>query len=236
MNLKKKPLQSALARARAGRALIVAVTGLIGVALLGTVTGCGGDGSDGKAHIAYTWLYGPISFYTEDPAFETQTHIYNGEFRQSRAGTWYFEYVAWDDSYWFGEYEIYINEGESGGLFSEGEDGADLYFELAAYSFGPSFYVWDSPDYVTAGASSLVAAAGAGVAEAVSPAEVGGARRSEIREAEAAGVETTAAKGGRAERRERLGEPGELSAGAATHVIEHQRFTLILRYEKGEKR
>jgi hypothetical protein len=222
--------------ARRGGPLLTALTGILGILLTTTLVGCGGDGSDGKAYIAYTWLYGPISFYTEDPAFETETYIYNGEFRETRPGEWYFEYLAWDDSYWYGTYEIYINEGESGGLFSEGEDGGDLYFQLAAYSIGPSLYVWDSPDYVTSSVSTLLAAAGAGVTgePGVSSAEDPGSR--EISAAEVAGVREKAEKGAEAARIEPSGEEWELSADAKTHIIEDRRFTLILRYEKGEER
>lgn len=233
MKLKKNPVRSALAGARPGRALFVALTGLLGIALLGTLTGCGGDGQDGKGYIAYTWLYGPISFYTEDPAFETQSYIYNGEFRESRPGRWYFEYLAWDDSLWYGTYEIYINEGESGGLFSEGDDGADLYFQLACYSFGPSFYVWESPDYVTAGASSLVAAAGAGVTGKLGASGAEEPREREIGGAEAAGLRKGAETGAQAPKLQPAGEQRELLPDATTHVIEHRRFTLVLRYEKG---
>ena len=57
-------------------------------------------------------------------------------------GTYYFDYIAWNDSYWYGNYTIYVEEGTSGGLLFDGADGDDLYFELACYSFGPDFYVW----------------------------------------------------------------------------------------------
>ena len=221
---------------RAGGRLLTALAGLLGILLTAGLTGCGGDGSDGKGYIAYSWLYGPITFNSNDPAFEEQTYIYNGDFQESRPGVWSFEYIAWDDSYWYGTYEIHINEGESGGLFSEGEDGEDLYFQLACYSIGPSFYVWDSPDYVTSSVSTLLAAAGAGLTGelGVSSAEDTGAR--EISAAEVAGLREEAEKGAQAARIEPSGEERELSADAETHIIEHRRFTLILRYEKGEER
>lgn len=102
----------------------------------------GEDGEDGQAFIAYSWAVGPIMFYTEDPAYEDREYISNGVYEETVPGTFYFEYIAWDDSYWYGEYTIYINEGTSGGFLTDGIDGEDIYFELACYSFGPSFYEW----------------------------------------------------------------------------------------------
>ncbi len=102
----------------------------------------GEDGIDGDAFIAYSWAVGPILFYTEDPAFTDQSYIYNGRYEDAAPGTYYFEYISWDDSFWFGEYTIYINEGTEGGFLTDGINGEDIYFELACYSFGPSFYEW----------------------------------------------------------------------------------------------
>lgn len=103
----------------------------------------GQDGQDGEAYIAYSWVVGPILFRTNDPAFGDDEYIVNGQYRTVVPGTYQYEYIAWDDSYWWGEYTVYIEEGEPGLLFYDGFDGEDLYFELACYSFGPSFYVWD---------------------------------------------------------------------------------------------
>jgi hypothetical protein len=236
MRLRKNRAESAKCGCPRARSAVVALTGLLGMLLTAGLTGCGADGEDGKGYIAYTWAVGPISFYTEDPAFAGQSTIYNGEFRESRPGTWYFEYLSWDDSYWYGTYEIYINEGESGGLFSSGDDGADLYFELACYSFGPSFYVWDSPDWVTSSTRSLVAATGAGAGEGLSASGVEAAGQAEIQAAEAAGVDAQRDDGAGALRLLPARESREVSVGAKTHIIEDERFTLILRYEKGEER
>jgi len=114
----------------------------------------GADGEDGSAYIAYSWAVGPITFYTEDPAFTGLSYIVNGEYLLTVPGTYYFEYIAWDDSYWVGTYTIYINEGEPGSpgelgtLFqdgangADGADGEDIYFELACYSTGPTLWEW----------------------------------------------------------------------------------------------
>lgn len=103
------------------------------------VSGCSlFNGSNGDAYIAYSWVSGPISFYSEDPSFGDT--IYNGVYEDASVGTWYFEYIAWDDSWWYGVYTVYENEG----AFMT--DGEDIYFELSCLSFGPSFYEW-SPDF-----------------------------------------------------------------------------------------
>ncbi len=114
----------------------------------------GADGADGSAYIAYSWAVGPITFYTEDPAFSGLGYITNGNYLLAALGTFYFEYIAWDDSYWVGTYTIYINEGEPGlpgepsTLFqngadgSDGADGEDIYLELACYSTGPTLWKW----------------------------------------------------------------------------------------------
>lgn len=103
----------------------------------------GQDGQPGKAYIAYTWVSGPITFATEDPAFAGQSLIYNGEYRETTPGTYEFAYVAWDDSVWEGSYTIYVDPGQPGELFRDGADGEDLYFELSCLSFGATLYVWD---------------------------------------------------------------------------------------------
>ncbi|MFW5695051.1 MAG: hypothetical protein ACOCYB_07775 [Alkalispirochaeta sp.] len=147
---------------------------LVGAVLL--LAGCGADGSDGDSFIAYSWVSGPITFYTEDPAFEGQEAIYNESYVNAVPGTWYMEYQAWDGSQWWAEYEIYLDEGEDGGLFTDGDDGVDLYFELAAYSIGPSFYVWEGEPYgaaaVTLGSAAELGAAGVTAAERPGSGEV----------------------------------------------------------------
>lgn len=198
--------------------LLIAVTGLFGFALF--LAGCGEPGDDGEAYIAYSWAVGPITFYTEDPAFSGDANIYNGEYKKTRPGTHYFEYVAWDGSSWYGEYEIYREEGEDGSLFSDGEDGEDLYFELACYSFGPSFYVWNDPDI-----------AGAAVDTPQPVALLGAAVGRENSEEARADI----APSGVADRREGRAGPGRVGPQAEPHIFEGDTFTLILRYQKEDQ-
>jgi hypothetical protein len=115
--------------------LLPAAAGLIILSLFGCTLFAG---SDGDAYIAYSWAVGPITFYTEDPSFGST--IYNGQYENATVGSWYFEYSAWDGSGWYGVYTVYVNDG---GFLVDGED---IYFELACYSTGPSFYEW-SPEW-----------------------------------------------------------------------------------------
>ncbi len=163
------------------------------VVITAAAMGCGQPGADGDAYIAYSWAVGPITIATNDPAFAGQSYIYNGEFRQTSPGVYDFQYIAWDDSEWWGWYEIYVNPGEDGGAFGGGDDGADLYFEVLCLSTGASFYVWE--DLASAGTEPL-AVLGAGLPEVAG-----------------AGVEP-AAEGDASELRGELGELGGLRPAA----------------------
>ena len=74
------------------------------VLLIATVlAGCsffeGEDGQDGEAFIAYSWIFDPIVFYTTDPYVSWSGVVLNNVYVQTEPGTYYFEYVSWDDSY-----------------------------------------------------------------------------------------------------------------------------------------
>ena len=126
----------------------------------------GQDGADGISSLSITWIFSPFAFYSNNPGLPDIG--YNGTYYKSNAGEYYFEYIAWDDSYWNGYYKIIVNQGEAGepgelgGLFGEpgadGEDGADganIYFELSCLSVGPSLYAWDYPHNITKNESEL---------------------------------------------------------------------------------
>lgn len=200
------------------------------VVTVAAVVGCGQPGADGDAYIAYSWAVGPITIASNDPAFAGASYVYNGEFLKTSPGVYDFEYIAWDSSYWWGWYEIYVNPGEDGGMFGAGEDGSDLYFELLCLSTGPSFYVWSSSasalsgagagDMGPADAGAVTASGGAGVAS--EPLAVLGAGLVEVPVADAGagpggGLEEPAAPGDASEPRGKLGElGGPLPAGAET--------------------
>ncbi len=108
---------------------------------------CGDDGQDGDAYIAITWVGGPFTYWTDDPAIPYT--FYNNHYYLTWPGKYNFMYESWDTSIWSGSYTIYINVGESGKLIKDGEDGADIYFLLVCYSTGPDFYAWPYPYYVS---------------------------------------------------------------------------------------
>ena len=105
----------------------------------------GQDGEDGDVYIAYSWVVGPFTWWTNDPALAGEIYIINGRYYPALPGTYDFQYQSWDGSVWEGSYTIYVDEGKPGMFFTDGADGEDLYFELLCLSTGPSLYVWSYP-------------------------------------------------------------------------------------------
>jgi hypothetical protein len=180
----------------------------------------GEDGKDGDSFIAYSWAVGPILFYTEDPAFAGQSYISNGAYKSATPGTYYFEYIAWDDSYWYGDYTIYVDEGTEGGFLMDGFDGEDIYFELACYSTGPKLYKW-SEEYAYRPVKVRTAASG----------NYNDAYTSET---DAAFPEDTVRTEAGVTADEK-GIPRVEREYAATQVLESGRYSVILRYGKGNE-
>ena len=54
-------------------------------------------GTDGAAYIAYSWV-SCQAIYTDDPSFGST--IYNEIYEDATEGSWNFEYISFDDSYW----------------------------------------------------------------------------------------------------------------------------------------
>jgi len=106
------------------------------VLLVVLLVGC--TGAPGEAFLAYSWVTAPLSLYDENPAVPAT--VSNGEYVESDEGSYYMEYTAWDGSGWWMTYTITAQPGEP--MF---QDGADAYFEISLYSFGPSFYEWSYP-------------------------------------------------------------------------------------------
>jgi len=103
------------------------------------LSGCGKAGEDGTSYLALDWVYAPLAIYF--PALPAV--ISAGTFYEHAAGSYPGEYIAWDGSYYSFTYRIEVNEGEAGGLLSPGEDGADRYYLMYLYSWGPEFYYYD---------------------------------------------------------------------------------------------
>ena len=93
-------------------------------------------GSDGEAYLKYSWVGLPTYFYDSNPS--TPQTVLNGVYFRTNPGRYYMEYKAFDNSRWYMNYEITINEGKVG------SDGDDLWFEITLYSSGPTLWKWTS--------------------------------------------------------------------------------------------
>ena len=102
------------------------------------VLGCGDDGEDGDAFLRITWLYGPFSYWDDNPYIPEI--VVNGQYYRCGPGSYDFEYWSWDDSYWYGYYTLSIYRGEKGKFLTDGDDGPDRFFTLQCYSIGASFW------------------------------------------------------------------------------------------------
>lgn len=89
---------------------------------------------DGNAYLAITWVNMPQAYTDNNDSIPSP--VYNGQYYRTGTGSYQFQYTAWNGSGWMGQYDIYRDENF---LFISGDD---RYFELALYSFGPSFYDW----------------------------------------------------------------------------------------------
>jgi len=107
---------------------------LVILAACGFLTNCKGD--DGEAYLAYSWVYAPQYLYDENSAIPGT--VYNGTYYNTDDGSYYMEYIAWDGSGWWMNYDISSNPGKI--FFQEGDP---AYFEICLYSSGPSLYEWD---------------------------------------------------------------------------------------------
>ena len=118
------------------------------IAAILLLSGCslfiGQDGQDGRAYISYEFVATPFYYDTNDPGIP-YIGLIAGYYYETLPGTYFLIYESWDGSVWSTQYSIYINEGEPGTLFVDGADGEDLYFEMLAFSSGPSLYTWAEP-------------------------------------------------------------------------------------------
>lgn len=112
---------------------------LLLVASLTIFSGCGEDGEPGDAYLAVDWASGTDAMGVE--AISSSTIYRNREYLVG-AGTTQFAYSGhsgYSEWSYYGTITITVREGEEGGLFADGEDGADSYFRLYLGSSGPSF-------------------------------------------------------------------------------------------------
>ena len=105
------------------------------------VLSCGSDGNPGNAYLSFTWDW-YVDWYDDNNGSVPYT-IYENTDYQTSPGTFTYEYGCSDGTgyFWefYGTYTITINEGEKGGMFSGGGDGADKHFTLNLRGTGPYF-------------------------------------------------------------------------------------------------
>ncbi len=105
--------------------------------------GCGEDGRDGDAFIAFTWDW-YVDSYTDNNS-GVPYGITEYEYYEVEPGSYSYEYYCSDGlgNYWGyeGYYVIEINKGEEGGFLTDGEDGEDNYYRFDMSGSGTDFYL-----------------------------------------------------------------------------------------------
>jgi len=132
------------------------------------LSGCGPKGEDGDAYMALDWVYAPryIDFAMLPDVVIAENYYGHPQ------GVYYAAYVAWDGTFWDFEYTIEVDEGYWGFMDIPGVDGADRYYTLYLYSWGPEMYLLELGKYV-AGASRAAAGEPAAEEETARRAELG---------------------------------------------------------------
>lgn len=117
----------------------------LGIVLLAAVmiigiTSCGKDGKDGKPYIKFDFFGTLLSYSHNLP--KVPATIVEDTYYETEPGTWTFSYVHANnaDGVWTATITLEKGEdGEAGGLFSDGADGDNVYYELTTFAFaGPS--------------------------------------------------------------------------------------------------
>jgi hypothetical protein len=113
---------------------ILRVPALAALALaLLLLVGCGPKGEDGTSYLALDWTYAPqsIDFAQLPEVVVPGTYYWHPE------GLYHGEYVAWEGSWWVFSYRIEVDEGDWGIGGFTGADGADRFYTMYLYSWGP---------------------------------------------------------------------------------------------------
>jgi hypothetical protein len=97
------------------------------------VAGCGPQGEDGTSYLALDWTYAPLTIdFPQLPGT-----VVPGTYYWHPEGLYHGEYVAWEGSWWVFTYRIEVNEGDWGIAGLPGADGADRFYTMYLYSWGP---------------------------------------------------------------------------------------------------
>jgi len=93
-----------------------------------TLTSCGKDGEPGKAYVRVVQTDGTGSYWDDNSGMPYG--FYYEQYYECQEGTYNYRYYLSDGAQWYGTYSVFVNEGEEGGIFADGENGADTYKTL----------------------------------------------------------------------------------------------------------
>ncbi len=104
---------------------------------------CGRSGDPGHCYVSIDWEYWNedygVYYYKDDNPDVPESQFIDPEiYYDSYPGFYEYYYEAEDPDEWFtytGYYELFQNPGTPGGLFLDGWDGADTYFDVYLYVY-----------------------------------------------------------------------------------------------------
>ena len=97
------------------------------------LVGCGPQGEDGTSYLALDWTYTPLTIdFQQLPAV-----VVPGTYYWHPEGLYHGEYIAWEGSLWVFNYRIEVDEGDWGIGGFTGAEGADRFYTMYLYSWGP---------------------------------------------------------------------------------------------------
>jgi hypothetical protein len=106
----------------------------------------GPAGHPGKAYFGIDYDQDPPWSYWDNNSAVPDNPFF-GEYYRTYAGRYDFEYFINPYDYWFGHYEVFVNQGQPGQLYNQpGADGIDTYLLLICNPEGFYMEHWDDCD------------------------------------------------------------------------------------------